>query len=213
MSHIQSRFFKECQLRSWPLKDILRGLQSAQLTKELPTNLKILIGNMSIGFSVYCIGASEDKHDKNGIQNVRDIKCLVQKFSFEPPQGESWTCWPCMDYLKKFNPKVWRTRLAFLYKLDTTPKRFGNAHCLTKNNNVKVTIMEPNVLEDVNNAIFIKLISGVIDESQDSIDTRSRYFRKNLGSVSNTIPPWPQMRNRRPGILSPRAANQEKICF
>jgi len=204
MSHKQSRFFKECLPRAFPLEDILLGLQTAQLSKDLPTNLKILICNMSIGYWVYCIGASEAKLDKNGIKNVRDIKCLIQKFSSVPPQ-KVWTCWPCKDYLKKFNPKVWkqRTRLACLCNLDTESQRFDKANWLTKNNNVEGSKQEPLSAEDVNNAIFIKLASGVMHVSQD-VGTHHPCLRHRLESVSNRIPSWPDMTNCCPrGIWNP----------
>lgn len=70
---------------------------------------------MSSGYRVYCLGASEVEFDKNGNLNQRDIKCHRLKFEMMPPEENNWTCWPCLDFLKKFDQKVWldRKRIEF----------------------------------------------------------------------------------------------------
>jgi len=204
MSHKQSRFFKECHPPVWSLEEILVGLQRGQLSKKLPTRLQILICNMSIAFSVYCVGASESTVDKKSIQNVRDVNCLVHKLSWESPEREYWTCWPCMDFLRKFKPKVWKLRMRtkLLYKVDAKPQRFRKAHCFTKKNNVEIRKKEPRFLDGATNAILINLTCGVIHVSPNGINHRSPFLRKSMKSASTTIPRWPDMTKFRGGTLN-----------
>jgi len=91
-------------------KDIMRGVSKAVLSKELPSYLKILICDMATGYKVYCQGAHEVRFIKNSNFNHRDINCLGLKFVLEPPRKNCWTCWPCLDFLKKFDTKLWIDR-------------------------------------------------------------------------------------------------------
>jgi len=110
MSYKQLKFSKERQLRSSFCNDKMLELETGQMSRILPTEIKLIICNMLIGFPGFCLGAREAELDQNGIQNMRDIKCLVWKFFSEPPQNDNYTCWACLDFLKKFNPEVWKER-------------------------------------------------------------------------------------------------------
>jgi len=68
------------------------GVSAAQLSIELPMELKMLICKMSTGYRVYCLGSREPEIDKNCNLNQRDMKCLGLKFALTPPQENNWTC-------------------------------------------------------------------------------------------------------------------------
>jgi len=158
------RFFKECQSRGWSFKDVMLGLESAQLSRNLPPPLKNLICNMSIGFPVQCLGAREAEFDNNGIQNRRDIKCLLQKILFEPPQKNDWTCWPCLDFLKKFKPEVWKERsgISCAKNFGRRLQNFNRSPCWMMKKNTNFGKNEQNLSEEVKNAIVMKLSFGEI---------------------------------------------------
>jgi len=179
------------RLQYWPFEDILRGVQSAQLTRELPIDIKILISNLSIGFAVRCVGVREAALD-NGIQTRRDINCIVKKFS-EKSQKEDWICWPCLDFLKKSKPKH-RTGLKCMYNFSKRPQQFGIAHCSIKKNNIKVGKKKPEMSKDVKNADAIKVRLGEFKIKVDAMDHRSAFFGKNFELKSNTIPWYPYVR-------------------
>lgn len=92
MSYKQLKCSRERQLRSSFFNDLMLGLEIGQLSRILPIEVKRVICNMSIDFQVFCLGAREAELNKNGIQNMRDIKCLVWKFSSELPEYDNWTC-------------------------------------------------------------------------------------------------------------------------
>jgi len=68
---------KECELRSEFIHDTMLGLDIGQMSRILPCDIKKVICKMSVGFPVFCLGAREAELNKNGIHNMRDIKCLV----------------------------------------------------------------------------------------------------------------------------------------
>jgi len=156
------------------------GVETAQLSKGLPINPKMLICNMSIGLAVYCLGAREAEFGINGIPNRRDLVCLIQKFSSEPSQNEEWTCWPCLDFLKKFNPLVWKQRTGqeFVYNLAKKPLRLRKASSWMKKKNVEDGKKNFKLSEDVKNAIVIKLRFGEIQISRDLVNNNSPFLRE-----------------------------------
>jgi len=109
---------KECELRSEFIHDTMLGLDIGKMSRILPSDIKMVICKMSVGFPVFCLGAREAELNKNGIQNMRDIKCLVWKFTSEPSQNDNWTCWACLDFLRKFNPVVWKERARWKKKFN-----------------------------------------------------------------------------------------------
>jgi len=191
MSSKHSKFFKERQSRSWSFNDLMLGVETAQLSRALPSELKMLICNMSIGFPVYCLGAREAELNKNGIQNRRDMKCLVQKFSSEPPQNDNWTCWPCIDFLKKFNPEVWRERtgLRCIYNYVKNPQRFLKAPWMK---NRTVCKIQRQLSEDDKNPVVLKLRFGEILISRD-MNYHSPFYGESLGSGSNKLSRCPHV--------------------
>jgi len=195
MSFKKLRFFRECQSRAWSFEDIMLGVETAQLSKGLPINLKMLICNMSIGFAVHCLGAREAEFDINGIPNRRDLECLVQKFSFNPSQNEEWTCWPCLDFLKKFNQEVWKQRTGqdFVYNFAKKPLRFRKAPSWMKKKNVEDGNRNPRLSEDVKIAIVIKQRFGEIQISQYVMNNHSPFLRESLESESNMMPRCPHV--------------------
>lgn len=159
------------------------GVETAQLSRNLPAALKILICNMSIGFVVYCNGAQEAEFDINGLQNRRDLKCLSQKFCFEPPQKQDWTCWPCLDFLKKFNPEVWKKRcgIEYSYNFERKVKSLRKPACVLMKKNTPIEKDDNTLSDNVENAIVIKLRFGEIKISGSN--NKSNPFRINsLGS-------------------------------
>jgi hypothetical protein len=175
MNFKPSKICKEGNLRAWSFEDIMLGVEKAELSKGLPVVLKLLICNMSIGFHVHCLGACEAEFDKNGIQNRRDLNCLIQKFSLVPPGREDWTCWPCLDFLRKFKPKLWKQRagLEFRYNSAKKPQRFEKAHSL-KIGNFEIGDKEKKCPVDVTNTFVIKFGFGEINITQDA--TRHNCF-------------------------------------
>jgi len=166
------------------------GVETAQLSKGLPINLKMLICNMSIGFAVHCLGAREAEFDINGIPNRRDLECLIQKFSSEPSQNEEWTCWPCLDFLKKFNPEVWKQRTGqdFVYNFTKKPLRFKKPPSWMKKKNVEDGKNNSRLSEDVKNAIVIKLRFGEIQICRDVMNNHSPFLRESLSLESEYNP-------------------------
>jgi len=164
----------------------MKGVETAQLSKGLPIALKILICNMSIGFTVICLGAREAEFDRRGMPNRRDLECLVQKFYCEPPQNEDWTCWPCLDFLKKFNPEVWkqRTGLDFVYHIPKKPMRFRKVPFWLKSKNSDAGERDSHLSEDIKNAIVIKVRNGEIQISEDVTNHHTPFSRKSLESRS-----------------------------
>jgi len=139
-------------------KDIMLGVSTAQLSKELPTYLQILLCDMATGYKVYCLGSLEAKSNKSGNVNQRDIQCIGLKLVLQPPQENGWTCWPCLDFLKKFDCNLWmqRKRMEFFQNLPL------EQHCTKKPsswNTRKQTApdrkKEQNSLEGYNDAIVI----------------------------------------------------------
>jgi len=184
----------------------MKGVETAQLSKGLPIALKMLICNMSIGFAVLCLGAREAEFDKNGIPNRRDLECLVQKFSLEPPHHEEWTCWPCLDFLKKFNPEVFkqRTGLDFVYNFRKKPSRFRKGPCWMKRKNSEAGKKYSHLSKDNKNAIVIKLRFGEIQISEDVNNHHSPFLRKSLESESNTMLPRCPLQKYNPRSISKR---------
>jgi len=170
MTYRQLRILEESKLHVWSFKDVMLGVQTADLSKELPADLKELICNMSIGFAVYCRAAREAEFDKNGIHNRRDVKCLVQRFSSVPPKRENWTCWPCLDFLKKFKPDVWkqRTGLKIEYNLSEKPLPFRKEHSLMKIKNFEVSGKDAKLSKDGKNVVVVKFRLGDIHIMQDA---------------------------------------------
>jgi len=185
-----------------PLKDIMEGVQSAQLSRELPIDTKMLICNMSIGFTVYCAGTRVADLDKKGINDRRDIKCLVEKFSPEEPRGEDWICWPCLDYLKKSKQKVWkhRTRPKSEFSCTKKPRRFGTVNCSFSNKKFQFSKKEPEMLEDVKTSFVTELRCGDFKVSVAAVNNRRTYFYKSLELRTKTIPQYPFVRKCSPGI-------------
>jgi len=179
---------------------------TAPLSKGLPIALKMLICNMSTGFAVLCLGAREAEFDKNGIPNRRDLECLVQKFSLEPSHNEEWTCWPCLDFLKKFNPEVLkqRTGLDFVYNFRKKPMRFNKAPCWMKMKNSEAGKKNSHLSKDINNAIVIKLRFGEIQIREDVMNHHSPFLRKSLESESNTMLPRCPLQKYNPRRISKR---------
>jgi len=204
MSFKKLRFFRECQSRAWSFEDIMLGVETAQLSKGLPINLKMLICKMSIGFAVHCLGAHEAEFDINGIPYRRDLECLIQKFSSEPSQNEEWTCWPCLDFLKKFNPEVWKQRTGqdFVYFFAKKPLRFRKAPIWMKKKSVVDGKQNPRLSEDVKNAIVIKQRFGEIQISRDVINNHSPFWRESLESENNMMPRCPHVPKCRPQGIS-----------
>jgi len=160
---------REGELCIRSLKDIMLGVATAQLSKELPMDLKILICKMSTGYRVYCLGAREGEIDKNGNLNQRDMKCLGLKFALKPPQENNWTCYPCLDFLKKFNPKVWMARktIEFFHHCPVEKQRIKRPpYQIMSNQNTAVCKKEPKLSEDVKNVVVIHVSFGIIKISQ-----------------------------------------------
>jgi len=167
------------------------GVKTAQLSRMLPSEIKMLICNMSIGFPVYCLGARDAELNKNGVHNRRDMKCLVQKFISEPPQSDDWTCWPCLDFLKKFNPGVFRERtgLKCVYNCERKSQSLRSAARMKKKPFGKV---QRYLSEDVKNPVVIKLRFGEILISRD-INHYSPFYGESLGPGSNKVPRCPHI--------------------
>jgi len=176
----------------WPAKDIMRGIQDAQLSRKLPIDLKMLICDMSIGFAVFCVGLREGDFDKNGIKNRRDIKCLVKKFSSEEPQKDDWICWACLDFLKKYKLNVWKHRVGLksIYNVTNKPQRFERAHCSIKKNSLEIAKEDPE-LSKVKIPAVIKLRLGEFKVSLDTMNHPSYFRSKSLTFKSNTMARYP----------------------
>jgi hypothetical protein len=181
--------------KNWYFEDIMLGVQSAQLSRKLPIHLKVLICNMSVGFSIYCVGARGAEFDKNGIRNRRDMKCLVMKYSSEAPTKEGWTCWPCLDFLKKH-----RTGLKATFNPPKKPQRFRTAHCSMKKNNVKISRKDRVQSEIVTNAAVIKLKLGGFEVCLDARNHPSPFLCESSGFKSNIIARNPNIRKCLRGI-------------
>jgi len=166
MSCNKLEFSKERPSRCWFFNNLMRELQTAQLTKMLPKELRMLICDMSIGFPVYCVGAREAELNENGRQNRRDVNCLVQKFVSEPPLHNNWTCWPCLDFLKKCNPEEWRERLdsKSIYNFGKNSKRFQKT---SWPNRKTISNVQRQLSDDHENPVVIKLRFAEIRMGQD----------------------------------------------
>jgi len=177
----------------WPFEDILLGVQSAQLTRELPIDVKILICNMSIGLAVYCVGAREPDFELNdGIKIRRDINCLVKKFSSEQPKKEDWICWPCLDFYRKSEH---RTERKFRYKFTKKPQRSGRAQYSIKKNYTKVNNKKPELLEGEKNSVVIQLRLGEFPVNLHSTDNRLFFSGKSSKLKSSMMRQYPHVRN------------------
>jgi len=156
------------------------GVETSHLSRNLPTALKVLICNMSIGFVVYCKGAREAEFDNNGIQNRRDLKCLLEKFCFEPPKKNDWTCWPCLDFLRKSKSELFRKRrgLEYPYSSKTKVQRPGKPPYFRMKKKTHTERDEYKLSENVESAILMKFSFGEIKISGDS-NNNSSPFRVN----------------------------------
>jgi len=205
-----SKFYKKYQSHFWSFKDIVQGVETAQLSRMLPKELKLLICNMSVGFPLYCKGVGEAKLTSNRIQNRRDMNCLVQRFVSEPPENQDWTCWPCLDFLKKFNPQVFRERAVFnsvCYNHMRKPQCVRNTACIKKKTVCK---LQRHLREDVKNPVVIKLRFGEILISRE-INNVSPFYAESFGSGSNggtAVPSSPRLLFEVTG--TPAASNSEK---
>jgi len=152
MSCKHLKFFKERQPRCWFFNNLMLGLETAELTRILPKELRMLICDMVIGFPVYCLGAGKAEL---GIPNWRDVKCLLLKFSSEPPPHDNWTCWPCLDFLNKFNREEWkeRTGLNCVHHRYKNPLRFQKTPWMKKET---VPNVQQQLSEDYKNPVAIK---------------------------------------------------------
>lgn len=175
----------------WQFEDIMLGVHSAQLSRKLPIYLKTLICNMSMGFVVHCAGAGKTDFNKNYIQNRRDVKCLVKKFSAEKPLKDDWICWPCLDFLKKSDLNVWqkRTGLKSMYNFPKKPQRLGRLHrSIKKMNGLGKKQSERS--EDVNNGVIFNLRLGEFKVSLDTENHRSPFLSKSMRLKSVTRSPF-----------------------
>jgi len=170
MTFKQSKIFREGKLYAWSYKDIMLGVQTAQLSEGLPTDVKVLICNMSLGFAVHCLAAREAKFDKNGIRNRRDLECLVQKFSVEPRKRQDWTCWPCLDFLRKFKPEVWKHRIGLEIKCNSCwkPLCHRKSYSMLKVENFGAGGENTESAKDGQNPAVIKLRFGEIQIIQNA---------------------------------------------
>jgi len=161
MSCKHLKFFKERKPRCWFFNDLMTVLETEQLCKILPNELRMLICEMSIGFPVYCLGARKAEINENGIQNRRDMKCLVHKWSSEPPLHDNWTCYPCLDFLRKSNPKVWRERKGSKCRdnFGIIPPRFQKTSWMKKKT---ISKEQRHLSEEYKNQLVIKLSFGEI---------------------------------------------------
>jgi len=145
------RFRKKCQQRNRSLQDVIVGVGTAQLSRTLPTDLKMLICTMATGYVKTCPGAPEAEYNKDGSQNPREQKCEEEKFYLEfAPKGE-WTCEPCLELLRKINPEAWRERtgLEFVYKNVKKPQQQrGVPRWCTKKKGPEAENLEPESSED-----------------------------------------------------------------
>jgi len=167
LKHIMCLREGELCIRSY--KDIMLGVSTAQLSKELPRDLKILICKMSTGYKVYCMGAREAEIDKNGNLNQRDMKCLGLKYALKPPQENNWTCWPCLDFLKKFKPKVCMARKTIeLFHLSPVEKQRIKKPSDQAMRYPKTAVRkkEPQLSEDGKNVVVIHLSFGTVKLTQ-----------------------------------------------
>jgi len=139
-------FMGEFEIRIRSSKEIMLGVSTAALSKELPTYLQILICDMATGFKVYCLSALEG-FVKNDRFSQRDIKCVGLKLVMEPTQKNSWTCWPCLDFLKKFNTKLYinRKSMKVFQAYPVEQRRTTNpSYWYTSNRSAANDIKEPN---------------------------------------------------------------------
>jgi len=130
------------------MQDLIWGVAAAQLSRFLPTDLKMLICDLARGYVVECLGAQEAEFKKNGQRNKREsgCECEDERFYLSPPPKGAWTCEPCLNFMRKYNPEAWKQRsgLEFVYKRERKPKRaYVNARWFAKKKTVEVENMEP----------------------------------------------------------------------
>jgi len=189
MSCEHSKFYKKYLSHSWSFKDIVKGVESAQLSSMLPKELKLLICNMSVGFPLYCKGVREAKLNS---KNRRDMKCLVQRFVSEPPENGDWTCWPCLDFLKKFNPHIFRERAL---SNSVCYYQMRRPQCVRNTAWIKKKTLQRHLREESKNPVVIKLRFGEILVSRE-INNVSPFYAESFGSGSNgstAVPSSPRL--------------------
>ena len=106
MSSKRPRFRKQCKPRNRSLQDVIVGVGTAQLSRTLPTDLKMLICTMATGYVMTCPGAREAEFNEDGSKNPRELKCEEEKFYLDFAPKSEWTCDPCLEFLRKINPEV-----------------------------------------------------------------------------------------------------------
>lgn len=104
-----------------------------------------------------------------------------------PPKG-NWTCEPCLNFLKKWNPEAWKQRsgLEFVYNRERKPKRaYINARWFAKKKTVEVENMEPESSDD----------SDVEKKVSETVVVRKKWNRKSRGYSSREVIPRPNRRS------------------
>jgi len=176
MSCVHSKFYKKYLSHSGSFKDLVKGVEMAKLSSMLPKEVRLLICHMSIGFPMYCKGVQE-AHSKNR----RDMKCLVMRFVSEPPKNGDWTCWPCLDFLKKFNRQVFRKR-AVLSSVCLNHMR--RPQCVRNTARIKKKTVQRHLREEFKNPVVIKLRYGEILISGE-INNVTPFYAESFGTGSN----------------------------
>jgi len=145
------RFRKKGHKRNRSLQDVIVGVGTAQLSRSLPTDLKMLICTMATGYVMSCPGVPEAEKNEEWSKNPRDQKCEEEKFYLEfAPKGQ-WTCDPCLEFLRKINPEAWRERsgLEFVYKNVKKPQQNrGMPRWCAKKKGLEAENLEPESSED-----------------------------------------------------------------
>jgi len=172
------------------MNDLIWGVGSAPLSRFLHTDLKMLICNFARGYVVECLGAQEAEFKKNGQRNKREpgCDCEEERFYLTPPPKGNWTCEPCLNFLRKWQPEAWKQRsgLEFVNKRERKSKRANiNARWFAKKKTVEVENMEPESYDD----------SDVEEKVREIVIVRKNWNRRWRGQNKRKVIPCPSRKS------------------